>query len=391
MQRLNNNKVFVSVFLLVLGGAASLSSEIPSPQAKTVVLSTDLQNGSTAILGELGLPLGTPVEVEGVLLGPKKTTSIPFPDEIRFAVDVVGGKRLESPKEFSFRVENPTMSKIQNSEFGLKSTLDFFVGNNEMTREQADKMFADYAKVRRKLLVYESATYVGRPPNLPNQLPARAEPLFGFSSYLVVVTPKYIPPTEVVVFDKPQIELALPVDVNEGSVSFPFRNTSSNSVKIFNVRTACDCIQSSAPEQEIGAGKIGEIKLNFRSKLRNGADLLRAVVAFNNDEFHEIAVSVKLRSLIEVQPLTLRWMKGEKRDAKEFIISSTGLAKLQFAKVTAVKDSKLAVLRDSDPATIRVRVTPPAGDRPFQDILVVSAELEGTGETKVYDLHVRAE
>ena len=79
MQRLNNNKVFVSVFLLVLGGAASLSSEIPSPQAKTVVLSTDLQNGSTAILGELGLPLGTPVEVEGVLLGPKKTTSIPFP------------------------------------------------------------------------------------------------------------------------------------------------------------------------------------------------------------------------------------------------------------------------------------------------------------------------
>jgi hypothetical protein len=192
-------------------------------------------------------------------------------------------------------------------------------------------------------------------------------------------------------FDQPHVEVMLPIDVQEAEVAFPFKNKSATTIKILEIRTECDCIKSSIPTHAIGANETGVLSLNFHSKLRNGTEVVRAKVVADNGETHEISVSAKLRSYIDVKPLSLHWMKGEKRDAKEFIVSSTGLAKLQFTKVAAVNDSKLELLRDSDPATIRVRVIPPAGDRPFHDILVVSAVVEGTNETKIYDLQVRVE
>ena len=192
-------------------------------------------------------------------------------------------------------------------------------------------------------------------------------------------------------FERPQVELELPMDSQEGRAVFLFRNSSLFAVRILEVKTECDCIQTSVTPAIVGAGQTGEITLRFHSKLRNGTDLVRAKVVADNGETYEIAVAAKLHSYIEVSPRALHWMKGEKRDAKEFVVSSTGLAKLKFSKVAAVKDSKVEMLRDSDPASIRIHVTPPAGDRPFQDILVVSAVVEGTNETKVYDLHLRGE
>ena len=145
------------------------------------------------------------------------------------------------------------------------------------------------------------------------------------------------------------------------------------------------------PTHEVEAGKTGEVTLSFRSKLRNGRDIIRAKVVADNGEIYEISVSAKLRSYIEVSPQKLYWMKGEKRDAKEFIVSSTGLGKLNFSKVVAVKNSKVEIQQGEDPATIRVHVTPPAGESPFQDILVVSAVVDETNVTKLYDLHVSAD
>ena len=119
--------------------------------------------------------------------------------------------------------------------------------------------------------------------------------------------------------------------------------------------------------------------------------MVRAKVVADNGEIYEISVSAKLRSYIEVTPLALHWMKGEKREAKEFIVSSTGLEKLHFSKVAAVKDSKVEIQRGEDPTVIHVRVTPPAGESPFRDVLVISAVVEGTNETKLYDLQVSAD
>jgi hypothetical protein len=192
-------------------------------------------------------------------------------------------------------------------------------------------------------------------------------------------------------FDRPHVELELPIDSQEGRTGFPFRNTSLFEVGFLEVKTECDCIQTSVTPAVVAAGQTGEVALKFRSKLRNGTELVHAKVVVGNDEMHEISVRAKLRSYIEVRPLALHWRNGEKWEAREFIVSSTGLGKLQFTKVAAVKDSKVEVRPGKEPESIRVLVTPPAGDRPFRDIVVVSAVLESTGETKLYDLHVRGE
>jgi hypothetical protein len=193
------------------------------------------------------------------------------------------------------------------------------------------------------------------------------------------------------VFDQPQVEIALPVDSQEGRATFPFRNTSPAAVRILEVKTECDCIQASLPTRVIGPGQTGEIVLKFRPKPRNGTELLHAQVIADNGETHDISVNVTSRSYIDVRPLTLQWRKGEKRDTREFIVSSSGLAKLQFSRVTAIKGSKVEIVRGDDPTSIRVSVTAPAPDGPFQDTLVVSAVLADTGETRIYDLHVRGE
>lgn len=193
------------------------------------------------------------------------------------------------------------------------------------------------------------------------------------------------------VFDQPQVEIALPIESQEVRAAFPFRNTSAAAVRILEVKTECDCIQTSVSPHEIEAGKTGEVIISFRSKRRNGTDTIRAKVVADNGEIHEISVTAKLRSYIEVSPLALQWKKDEERTAKEFIVSSTGLGKLHFSKVAAVKDSKAEMLPDADPSSIRVLVTPPAGDKPFQGVVLVIAVLEESNETKIYDLHLRGE
>lgn len=190
-------------------------------------------------------------------------------------------------------------------------------------------------------------------------------------------------------FQRSTAELKLPVDVQEAAAEFVFTNTGISPVRLLRVETECDCIQTSIPGHAIGANETGVVSLKFRSKLRNGTEVVRARVIADNGEIHEISVNAKLRSNIEVTPQSLHWMKGEKSDAKEFTISSTGLRKLQFSRVSAVNGSKVELRRGEDPSTIRVRVTPPAADSPFRDVLLVSAVLEGTDETRIYDLHLR--
>ncbi len=147
------------------------------------------------------------------------------------------------------------------------------------------------------------------------------------------------------VFEQSRIESELPIDNQEAKAVFLFKNTSQSTVRVLEVRTECDCIQTSMPTHGIEAGKTGEITLRFRSKLRNGTDVVRATVVTDSNETHEISVSTKLRSYIEAKPLSLHWLKGGIREAKEFIVSSTGCQwPLQNRPVVAT----------SKPATLRV-------------------------------------
>jgi len=190
---------------------------------------------------------------------------------------------------------------------------------------------------------------------------------------------------------QPHREIELPIDGQESDIVYSCKNVSDNTIEIREIKTECDCTQAFVIPSALEAGQSGEITLRFRAKFRNGTELIRAQVITDRNETYDISASAKLRSYVEVIPRILQWRKGEKHVAKEFIVSSTGLAKLSFFRVSAVKDSKVEIQRSKDPATIRIHVTPPAGEIPFRDILVVSAVVEGSNETKLYDLPVNGD
>jgi hypothetical protein len=133
-------------------------------------------------------------------------------------------------------------------------------------------------------------------------------------------------------FDRLSIGLELPIDMQEGHAMFAFKNSSLAEARIIDIRTDCDCIQAVANPVDISAGKTGEIAIRFHSGLRNGTDVIRAKVVTADNEIYELSVTARLRSYIDVSPLSLHWRKGEARGAKEFLVSSTGLGKTPFCE-----------------------------------------------------------
>lgn len=192
-------------------------------------------------------------------------------------------------------------------------------------------------------------------------------------------------------FVKPDVTIEPPLDNQTVTVSLPFTNVSAAAAIIREIRTECDCVQTSSMPATVGAGQIGAILLSFRARVRNGAEVVRAEVITGSGEAYAISVTANLRSNIEVTPQTLLWESGQPRETLEFVVSPTGRGKLRFTKVVAVKEARVEMLPGKDPSCIRVLVTPPLGDKRFQDVVLVTATMEETGETKVYDLHVRGE
>lgn len=192
-------------------------------------------------------------------------------------------------------------------------------------------------------------------------------------------------------FELPILELSLPVDVHQASASFPFINAGESPIRILRIDTECDCSYAFASPDRLAFGQSGEVVLQFRARKRHGTETIRATVVTDGGGSHDISVITKLKSYIEADPESLVWKKDEAREPKEFTIRSTGLGKLRFTKATATSGAQADLISDGTHQMIRVQVTPPAGKKPFRGGVLLIAAVEETGETKMYDLHVRGE
>lgn len=192
-------------------------------------------------------------------------------------------------------------------------------------------------------------------------------------------------------FAQPHVTIELATDKQAATATFPFTNISPTLVDIRDIQTECDCVQAEAMPTSVGSRQSGRVSVNFRARVRNGTELVRAKVITDAGEIYPISVTANVHSYVDIAPLTLHWRKGELREGREFVVSSTGLGKLRFTHVAAVRDAKVEMFPGEDSSSIRVLVTPPSGDKRFQSVVLVTATLEETGETKVYDLHVRGD
>jgi hypothetical protein len=82
-------------------------------------------------------------------------------------------------------------------------------------------------------------------------------------------------------FDNPNHDFG---EITEGEVVshvFKFKNTGSMPLQIVNVDVTCGCTVASKPEDPIGAGKSGEIKVDFNSAGKVGINKKYVTVTSN--------------------------------------------------------------------------------------------------------------
>lgn len=157
----------------------------------TKVSALEIRDRSVVIIGDLGVPLGTPVEIEATIVHAVDEIS-DTKTKYCIAVNAISGKRLSTPRVFNFRAERELWSLMAATESELKALLDGYVRGDsgeklKMTYDQANKYLLNYTKTLRKLTVYESGRFIGRARQLPP--PSSKAPEFKFETYLVIVEP----------------------------------------------------------------------------------------------------------------------------------------------------------------------------------------------------------
>lgn len=196
---------------------------------------------------------------------------------------------------------------------------------------------------------------------------------------------------EQLVFSQPGTTVELAADEQTATVVFPFANRSARPVVIREIRTECDCVRASVSPSAIDAGQSGAVSLRFHARIRNGTEVIRAEVVADDGVRYPLSVSAKLHSYIEVTPRMLQWPRNEPRKARELVVRSTGLGKLRFTQAATIGGAGADLLKGADAGSVRVLVSPPQGDKPFQGRVVVAAVLDETNETRLYEIPMRGE
>jgi hypothetical protein len=187
--------------LAVISGCSNDSSNAPP----RTVAAAEIENGTISVVGALGLPLGTVSEVEAVVMeqvAPEKGAALGTSYVLR--VEQLAGRRLAHPPTLRFRVAALTRVVLARNEPELRELLAKLVksgaplailpGTVETTEDppmsptEAEALRASYVGSRHRLVVFETAGYVGTPAALPDDAALLfGGPPFGFVTHLVVL------------------------------------------------------------------------------------------------------------------------------------------------------------------------------------------------------------
>ncbi|MEX0718059.1 MAG: hypothetical protein WD066_15810 [Planctomycetaceae bacterium] len=173
-----------SVLIAVIAYAVAPAQD--AAKAPPTIHARDLNR--LTVTGELGVPLGTVVEVEAVVVAGAAFGAKGLPDYM-LRVEKVDGAALKTPPVMPF---GPFLGVGEAAPGGLASShfqlyrLKTGREARSLDQEQIAELEKDYVGRRVNVLVYESGRFVGIPQNLPERL-IPAGPRFHFSTSLVVV------------------------------------------------------------------------------------------------------------------------------------------------------------------------------------------------------------
>ena len=169
-----------------------LAQEKPGVKQVLNVTASSLRNNAAVVVGDLGLSLGTPAEIEATVA--EKLS--PFTSErtgFLLRVEKVNGKELKEPPTLEFYARSLSMAKLAGDDSKLEELLRELQepGNGlvskPLSQAEAEAFKRNYVGSRHKLAVYEAASFDGIPAKLPDGCMIWADHAFGFHTYLVVM------------------------------------------------------------------------------------------------------------------------------------------------------------------------------------------------------------
>jgi hypothetical protein len=171
----------ISALVVVVAGCAAGHN----PAAPTTQRSSPAES-KPPVIGKLGVPLGTVVEIRATVVAGSETRMKQYQSAYLLRVSEVGRRPLPQPQLMEFSVPGFVNANLANDDFDL-----YELKNGEKTGRldsaQIEELQKGYVGKAVRLAVYETGGYSGIPANLPSDVPVWQDRGFGFSTSLVVL------------------------------------------------------------------------------------------------------------------------------------------------------------------------------------------------------------
>jgi hypothetical protein len=192
MQRRQTQLFLLLTAYAVNACTSPAATPAPAPTTAGAPKTVDMATISVAdlnsrpVVGELGVPLGTVVEVEATVVAGRELRVKGLSSLYLLEVTHVNGRSLTEPQMMEFAVPPWISASLANDNLDLH---EMKTGQKagSLDGDAIEELERGYVGKRVRVAVYEVGRFTGIPRNLPDDVPVWADVGFWFRSSLIVV------------------------------------------------------------------------------------------------------------------------------------------------------------------------------------------------------------
>jgi len=169
---------------------------------------------------------------------------------------------------------------------------------------------------------------------------------------------------------RPQADGAMPV------AGYAFRNDTAVPVTITQAVPSCDCTTIDLAKKTYAPGESGSLVARFDPTGRSGT-VSRTINVTTDEPGGQpqlLKLTAELPEVLSFTPRDLSWAEGEERGAKSLDVLVNAPGGVELAAAWANQpDFKVELVTVTPRTHYRVKVTPPAGAKPQQAVILLRA------------------
>lgn len=186
-------------------------------------------------------------------------------------------------------------------------------------------------------------------------------------------------------WETPSRELSLDLGTAEVAVEFPYKNETDSPISITHIKSGCECSAIERPEAPIPAGGKGVLTVRYNPGTTPGVRVVPIEVTTDQPKTAAARLSIKatLEPVLKLDPVLLRWTRGDAADAQSTTIAGTGRAPIDSLKLVAPPDTVVASLTPGKEAEQwTLSVAPASTEKTLTVRVEVQAEVRGQTVTQ---------